>query len=207
MENVIKKNLTNIVIFIILLLLVASVTFLIANQKKIAFIDNQAVLSNSNEMMQIKNAMQQELSKIQANIDSLQNGINTARKKFIDDSNKLSSNEKSELKKEIAAKEKQYNEFVLATRKKVPEIERQMMEPVIQEVTKKLRQYGQEHGYDIIFGATTSGNIVYSKKGKNITADVIEYINKPDKEENKKGDESKETKENKSKSNDQKSNK
>ena len=141
--------------------------------------------------------MQQEFTKIQANIDSLQNDINTARKKFIDGSNKLNSKEKAELKKEIAAKEKNYNEFVLTARKKVPEIERQMMEPVIQEVTKKVRQFGEEHGYDFIFGATASGNIVYSKKGKNITADVIEYINSPSSNrEDKKGDENKEKKKN-----------
>ena len=208
MENSIKKNLTNVVALLILILLVVSIVFLAVNQKKIGFIDNQAALDSSDKMMQIKTELQQELNKAQANIDSLQNDINTARKKFIDDSNKLNSKEKEELKKEIAEKEKKHNEFVLAVRKKLPELERQMMEPLIQEFTQKIRQYGEEHGYDIIFGATASGNIVYGKKGKNITADVIEYINNTfyDKEKDEKGDESKEIKEIKSKSNDQKSN-
>ena len=48
---------------------------------------------------------------------------------------------------------------------------------LLQEVNAYLKEYGQAKGYDFIFGATESGNIVYANQAKNLTADVLRELN------------------------------
>jgi len=50
------------------------------------------------------------------------------------------------------------------------------------EVWKQINQYvidfGKEQDYDYIFGSATNGSLMYAKDSKEITKEVIEYINK-----------------------------
>ena len=50
------------------------------------------------------------------------------------------------------------------------------MQPVYGELNSFIRDYGKEHGYDMIWGATSSGNIVYAREAVNLTEDVLKYI-------------------------------
>ncbi|MBI3134278.1 MAG: OmpH family outer membrane protein [Bacteroidetes bacterium] len=40
-----------------------------------------------------------------------------------------------------------------------------------------IKSYGEENGYDVIFGAGGEGNIMYATENLNITTDVIAYCN------------------------------
>lgn len=41
-----------------------------------------------------------------------------------------------------------------------------------------IKQFGDENGYDFIFGANGQGNIMYAKDSKNITKEVSLFVNK-----------------------------
>jgi outer membrane protein len=40
-----------------------------------------------------------------------------------------------------------------------------------------MQDYGKKHGYDFIYGAQGSGNLMYANGQKNITDEVLKYIN------------------------------
>mgnify|MGYP003575215987 CR=1 FL=1 len=40
-----------------------------------------------------------------------------------------------------------------------------------------LADYGKEKGYEYIYGANGTGNVLYADKGQDITEDVIKYVN------------------------------
>ena len=56
------------------------------------------------------------------------------------------------------------------------QMESKMMQPVFKELNLSIENFGKKSSYDIIFGASNDGNIVYAKKGKNVTPKLIKFI-------------------------------
>lgn len=46
------------------------------------------------------------------------------------------------------------------------------------EINRYISDYGKENGYDFIFGASGSGNLMFAKDAHNVTEDIIEYVNR-----------------------------
>jgi len=66
--------------------------------------------------------------------------------------------------------EQQYN-------KKFQENSTRYTQEVNDRLNKYIEQYAEENGYDFILGSNGQGNVMYAKKDKNITDDLIKYIN------------------------------
>lgn len=60
-------------------------------------------------------------------------------------------------------------------------LETQIREHYVSQIWKALneqiKEYGLENGYDYIYGANGTGNVMYAKDGHNITQDVKAFIN------------------------------
>jgi outer membrane protein len=54
----------------------------------------------------------------------------------------------------------------------------QYTESIWKQINQYAMEYGEEKGFDYIFGATGSGTLMYAKDSKDITEDVLKYINK-----------------------------
>ena len=64
---------------------------------------------------------------------------------------------------------------------KLEEYQKHFTSTVSEQVWERLNgyiiEYGQENNYEMIFGASGNGNIMYSKEGFDITEQVINYAN------------------------------
>ncbi|MFM8913034.1 MAG: OmpH family outer membrane protein [Flammeovirgaceae bacterium] len=45
-------------------------------------------------------------------------------------------------------------------------------------INSGIKEFGEQKGYDFIFGATGNGGLMYAKKGNDVTDEVIQYLNK-----------------------------
>ncbi|HEY0651759.1 MAG TPA: OmpH family outer membrane protein [Chryseosolibacter sp.] len=45
------------------------------------------------------------------------------------------------------------------------------------ELNKLISEYGKQNGYDFIFGATGDGSLMYANEVKDLTEEVINYVN------------------------------
>ncbi len=45
------------------------------------------------------------------------------------------------------------------------------------QINEYVSQFGQERGYEFIFGATGDGNLMYANNAKNVTKELIQYMN------------------------------
>jgi len=52
------------------------------------------------------------------------------------------------------------------------------VDSVISKVRKFIDAYGEENGYDFIYGKNDSGNVLYGKSELDITDQVLEALNK-----------------------------
>lgn len=74
------------------------------------------------------------------------------------------------LKKEYYMKQKQFEE-------ENQRLSRAMNEKILNQLNQYVRNYGEAHGYDYIFGSMNDGTIMHAPESKNLTNEVITYIN------------------------------
>lgn len=48
---------------------------------------------------------------------------------------------------------------------------------VWQQLNQYIKEYGDQNGYDYIYGATGDGNLMYARKGNEVTDKVSEFVN------------------------------
>lgn len=76
-----------------------------------------------------------------------------------------------------AAKEQQLLRYRDAVQQQARQENQRLTQAVLAEINAYLKQYGKDHGYTFILGATESGNIVYAAEGTDLTADVLAGLN------------------------------
>lgn len=67
-------------------------------------------------------------------------------------------------------KEKQFEEDNL-------NLNNQYTEQILNQINQYIEDYGKKSGYDFIFGASGTGSIMYASKHKDITNEVIVFVN------------------------------
>ena len=48
---------------------------------------------------------------------------------------------------------------------------------MINDINDYVKEYGKKKGYDIIFGASGSGNVMYASEASDLTEDVLKGLN------------------------------
>jgi outer membrane protein len=54
----------------------------------------------------------------------------------------------------------------------------ELTQGVLSQVNSFIEGYGKDHGYDIIVGTTTTGNVLYGADALDVTEDVLNQLNK-----------------------------
>lgn len=180
MGDLLQNKKVHIIILILFVLSIGSVIYLFINHKTIAYVDNSVVLDRFIGTDSVKEEMQTRAGEYQAELNKLRMEIDQLRSTFINESAAMTVAQQTNLKNEIGKKEQSYNDYAKYYSSQLAEVENEKMAPVIAEVNKKIKEFGDKNGYDIIFGATAGGNIIYAKQGINITGKVIDFLNKMD---------------------------
>ena len=138
--------------------------------KKIAYVNTAAVY----EGFKLKKELEDKYKKVQLTRQNLLDSIKfkiqyiSIKGKNLTESDK---NQINELQRSYLYKEKEFNTENETTAQ-------QYSEQIWKQINQYVEDYGKEYHYDIIFGATGQGNIMYAKENDNITKEVSEYINK-----------------------------
>lgn len=77
----------------------------------------------------------------------------------------------------LTTKEQQLLRYRNAIQQQAQQENQLLTKAVLEEINAYLKQYGKNHGYTFILGATESGNIVYAAEGTDITEDALKGIN------------------------------
>ena len=76
-----------------------------------------------------------------------------------------------------ATKEQQLLRYRDAIQQQAQQENQRLTKAVLDEINAYLKQYGKDHGYTFILGATDGGNIVYAAEGTDISDDVLKGLN------------------------------
>ena len=85
-------------------------------------------------------------------------------------------NEDQQLK--LRNRELEYMGFAKAMEEESKNEEAEMMSGVLLQINSFVKQYAEDHGFSMILGTTSSGNILYGEAAMDITDDLLSSLNK-----------------------------
>lgn len=151
--------------------------FYFSPKEELVYVDINKLLNGYERTADVKKNFDARTAKLKSNVDSLQAGWRKELQDYEKERNAMTEKE-VELNKEILAnKQQQVNNYQRAIRKQIQEEDQKITQTVINDINEFVKEYGEEHGYRIILGATGGGNIMYADNSTDLTEKVLKALN------------------------------
>lgn len=150
---------------IIYTLIIGILVFLLYNQfkkDKIVYVDNLELFSNFKMKTELEKKYKQVESIRKSILDSMYNEIRI----YSSDNNEALV----QMKREFLVKKETFD-------KENGETRDQYNKEIWEQINEYTKQFGDENGYDYVFGANGQGVLMYAKSTNNVTIELSEYIN------------------------------
>lgn len=146
--------------------------------RKQAFVDTQRLMLGFKAANLVNKELEVEDLKWKTDLNSMQDSLKSFMDSMTVKFDQSDMKTKRAMQDELAVRNQQVNNFRHYHVKKMQEMTSKKMEDVYAKINAFMKEYGANHGYDIIFG-TTQGNILYGENtAADITNDVIKGISK-----------------------------
>jgi outer membrane protein len=153
------------------------VVWMYSQQRKVAYVDTGILMENYKGMKDARKEFQAKVAVYKSNVDSLMKSWEKELKSYEKERIKMTKKER-QLKEELLRnKQQQLNNYQQAIQEKAMKEEQSATQSVVNQVNDYVKEYGKEKGYDFIYGANGSGNIVYANDAYNITQELIDGLN------------------------------
>lgn len=170
-----KLNLTVGIINLLVLIFLAYVVFF---QQKVVYVDSAKLLNDYKGMQAARAAYQQKAVTWKANIDTLTNEVKQQIFQYEKESPKMTVKERQLSQELIRTKQNQLAQYQNALNTQAQQEDQKMTGEVVSQINAYLKKYGESNGYRIILAATEYGNLAYADETLDITAEVLEGLNK-----------------------------
>lgn len=156
--------------------------FLLSNfvlkDDKIAYVDSARIFNEYKGSTEAKKAYQVKAKVWQANIDTLTSEVKNAIKQYEKSVATMTKKEQELSKQLIQTKQRQLADYQHGIEENAKQEDGKLTQSVVTQINAYLTKYGKEHNYKMIFIANQSGTIAYARQGLDISAEVIEGLNK-----------------------------
>lgn len=164
-------------IAVVALLIAIASFFFNQNSSKQVYVDVNKLMEGYKRTKVVRAEFQVKAKTLQSNVDSLVTDWQKELKLYEKERSKYSKKE-LELKQELLGnKQQQINNYQKAIQKQIQEEDKKASQTVINDINDYVKEYGEKHGYPIIFGANGGGNIMYANKDADLTEKVLEGLN------------------------------
>ncbi len=161
-----------------LALFLAAISFYFTKSSSdLVYVDVNKLIEGYKRTKVAKAEFDKKAAVMKSNIDSLTAGWQKELKSYEKERSTLSAKE-LKLKQELLQnKQQQINGYQEAIQKKIQEEDKKVTQTVINDINDYVKEYGKNHGYKIIFGASGGGNIMYACESSDLTAEVLKGLN------------------------------
>lgn len=169
----------NINLTVALIAFGAAVFSLLESRKysELVYVDVNKLLEGYKRTAEVRAEFQKKSDLLKANVDSLLVNWQEELQAYEKERAKMTKKE-LQLKQELLAnKQEQINNYQEAIQQQLKEEDRKTTQTVINDINSYIEEYGKEHQYKIIFGASGSGNLMYAHESTDLTQEVLEGLN------------------------------
>jgi outer membrane protein len=160
--------------------LIASIaTFLLSQSKSdLVYVDVNELIEGYDRTKLERVSFDEKAKTLTSNVDSLANNWQNELKKYEAERPNMSKKEIALQQELLTNKQQQLNNYQQAIQKQIQEENQKMTQTIVNDINDFIKEYGKQHGYPIIFGAGGNGNIMYAEDKTDLTAKVLEGLNK-----------------------------
>lgn len=113
----------------------------------------------------------------QANIDTLKGEFQRAVEQYQKEAPGLSATQRQTREQELMRQEGQLRQYTQTIQNQVRQEDEGLTGGVLKQINSFVEEYGKDHNYDIIFGTTNDGSILYGQDVLDITQEVLQSLN------------------------------
>ncbi|MCH2044428.1 MAG: OmpH family outer membrane protein [Saprospiraceae bacterium] len=142
--------------------------YLYSQLPKTAYVESQTLFEAFDGKKELENQFKNDNGKKQAKLDSLSLQIQALQRIATQD---------NEAKNKMHLLQQQYQQLQQEYQGHYQYKSSEYTEAIWKQISQYTIEYGKANGYDYIYGVAGSGSLMYGKEEKNITKEVIKYIN------------------------------
>lgn len=175
-------HLTIIISIIVSVLALTFSVYTKVSTPKVAYVRVLDVLYKYNGMKMAHTKFRKQAEEWRSNVDTLERRYHAA---LADYKSKLQSSSNKVLEEDkllLDRIEADYKKYASVVNNQAQEEEKKLTDEVVNQVNAFVEEYAKKKGYDIVFGAEGSGNIMYGNKGFDLTDEIINKLNEEYKE-------------------------
>jgi len=147
------------------------------SSSELVYVDVNKLITGYSKTKVAKAEFDKKANLMKANVDSLVANWQTELKNYEKERASISPKE-LKLKQELLGnKQQQINGYQEAIQKKIQEEDKKVTQTVINDINDYIKEYGKDHNYKIIFGASGGGNIMYADESTDLTEEILKGLN------------------------------
>lgn len=144
---------------------------------KIAYAETSVILNDFSEAIQARKEFDAAQKGWNDTLKALNDNLGAAMEKGKAVFEKASPAQKDSIQKSLNQMNVSLQTYANTAKQLASEKNLQLMDPVIKKVNGFLDTWGKKHGYDMIFGTMTGGNVLQANADFNVTAAVLKDLN------------------------------
>lgn len=146
------------------------------NSPKIAYVESNVLIAEYSESKEAREELDTKIKEWQANINTLNGELEALNTELVEKAEGWGTQKREEHVAKMQQKQQELGRYNAAVNKKASELETELMEPVYATINNRMKAFGKERGFKIVFGTVQGGNILYGDEAVNITWDFINYL-------------------------------
>lgn len=147
-----------------------ALTFLWMQTPKTAYIDLGQLYESFNGKKELSNRLMQFENQQKAELDSLAMHIHALQQY-------LNKNEGKAVLANLNEQQSKYNQMQQDYFEQYQEQDQQLAREVWKHINQYVKEFGEQNGYDYIYGTAGDGSLMYGNAKRNITSQVLQFIN------------------------------
>ncbi|WP_306639621.1 OmpH family outer membrane protein [Sanyastnella coralliicola] len=172
------KDLKNIsIIALSLALIVALGLIWKKSEDRTVYVRTAELIDAYQGMIDARNKYASLESELQRSLDSLRLDLKSTYMAFEQTAAGLSELDRNKSIAILENKKMQCDQFEESMYNHLTERDAELTGAVIDQVNFHIKQYGEEHGYDMIIGTTVDGNVLFGTEDLDITDEVLISLN------------------------------
>lgn len=169
----------NIIVYIAAVMAIAALSLSVIqffSSQKIAFVESNVLLAEYSESKEAQEEINQRIQEWQANINTLNGELEMLNTELVKQAEDWNTSQREVHLTKMQQKQQELARYSSAVNQKATELETELMEPVYTSINNRIKAFGKERGYKIVFGTVQGGNILYGEEAVNVTWDFINYL-------------------------------
>ena len=156
---------------------VAALLLMSCQQEKIGFVDNVRLMDGYQKKKDVEAAYQIKSQSFTRKRDSISQVFQMEAQDLQSKSEGMSQSKAQEAFSQLQQKGQMVGQQLQQEEQQLQRMGQLKMDSVVQEVRKKIKEYGKANGYSFILTGGEGGSVLFGKEASDVTEEVLKVLN------------------------------